>query len=451
MSRVFVVDQDRQPLMPCTPAKARRLLQQGDAAVLRRMPFVIILKRSVVSPGAPALRLKLDPGSKTTGIAVVNDKSGEVVWAGELTHRGQKIKDDLLSRASLRRTRRNRKTRYRPARWAHRTKPKGWLAPSLMHRVYTIQTWVQRLRRWCPIQAISMELVSFDTQALENPEISGVEYQQGELHGYVVREYLLKKWGHKCAYCGTGIGAWEASKRKHVPLEVEHITPKSKGGSNRVSNLTLACRPCNERKGNKPIEEFLKRKPDVLKRIKAQAKAPLKDAAAVNSTRWALFNALKETGLPVECGTGGRTKWNRIRRDIPKGHWQDAACVGASTPDTLQTDHVRPLYIKCMGHGTRQMVITDKYGFPKSHKERIKQRFGFATGDLAYANVPKGKNRGVWTGRVTVRKKPSFMLDAGGRRCDGIHPKYMRLLQRGDGYLYSYDAPVDPRKKKATK
>jgi 5-methylcytosine-specific restriction endonuclease McrA len=152
-----------------------------------------------------------------------------------------------------------------------------------------VVTWVERLRRAAPIAAISLEVVRFDTQALQNPQISGVEYQQGELLGYEVRAYLLEKWGRACAYCGT----------RNVPLQVEHIVPRARGGSDRVSNLTLACAPCNERKGSQTAAEF------GFPLIQAQAQAPLKDAAAVNATRWALYRRLLARGLPVETGTGG--------------------------------------------------------------------------------------------------------------------------------------------------
>lgn len=111
---------------------------------------------------------------------------------------------------------------------------------------------------------------------------------------------------------------------------------RSTFSSNRVSNLTLSCTQCNQKKGNKPIEQFLKKKPDLLKSILAQAKKPLTDTAAVNATRWKLFNSLKELGLPVETGTGGRTKYNRCRQNLPKTHWLDASNVGASTPRRLR-------------------------------------------------------------------------------------------------------------------
>ena len=152
MSQVFVIDQQKQPQTTVHPAQARRLLSGGKAAVWRRFPFTIILKEEEEQTLEPTpLRLKLDPGSKTTGIALVDDEQGRVVWAAELTHRGQAIRDVLLKRRAIRRSRRRRKTRYRPPRFLNRTRPVGWLAPSLASRVLNIETWVARLRRLAPI------------------------------------------------------------------------------------------------------------------------------------------------------------------------------------------------------------------------------------------------------------------------------------------------------------
>ena len=194
---VFVLDNNKQPLEPCTPGMARSLLKVGKAAVFRQYPFTIILKKAVDKREVELCQLKLDPGSKTTGIAIVQDN--KLIWAAELTHRGQQIKDNLESRRSLRRGRRGRKTRYRKPRFFNRTRDKEWLPPSLEHRVLTTITWVKRLVKLCPIQSIAMELVRFDTQKLNNPEISGTEYQQGTLYQYEVREYLLEKFNRTCA------------------------------------------------------------------------------------------------------------------------------------------------------------------------------------------------------------------------------------------------------------
>ena len=418
MSHVLVIDTHTAPCAPVHPAQARKLLANGQAAVWRRFPFTIILTTAHVAEPEP-LRVKLDPGSKTTGIAVVNDASGKVVWAAELTHRGQQIRNALLSRRAIRRSRRNRKTRYRTPRFLNRTRKPGWLAPSLHHRVLTTLTWVERLRRWAPIGAISLEVVRFDTQVMQNAEISGVVYQQGTLSGYEVREYLLTKWNRQCAYCrATG-----------VPLEVEHIVPRSRGGSDRVSNLALACHPCNQRKGNQTAVEF------GYPQLQALAQQPLKDAAAVNTTRWALYERLCAIGLPVEVGTGGRTKWNRTRRGLPKAHWLDAVCVGASTPEPVQARGVRPLHIRATGHGTRQQCRTNASGFPIRHKPRAKQfSYGgtaWQTGDVARAVVPSGTAQGMHIGRVKLRFRPSFVVNG-----YDIHPTYLTRLHRADGYDY---------------
>jgi len=421
---VFVLTQDKTPLSPTTSARARLLLSAGDAAVFRRYPFTIILKRPPSDGVIHPLRLKLDPGSKTTGIAL-NNEAGLVVFGAELQHRGQEIKNSLESRRALRRGRRNRKTRYRQARFLNRTKPEGWLAPSLEHRVFTTMTWVNKLRRLAPVESLSQELVRFDMQKIENPEIAGVEYQQGTLEGYEVREYLLEKWNRQCSYCDA----------KDIPLQIEHIHSRAKGGSNRISNLCLACESCNKKKNTDSIEKFLAKDPDRLKKILAQAKAPLKDAAAVNATRWALFEALKATGLPVEVGTGGRTKFNRTKQDLPKAHWIDAACVGTSGA-SVNIGDVKPLLIRATGHGSRQMCQTDKFGFPKSHRTGIKKQFGFETGDIVRAVVPSGKNAGIYVGRVTVRNRPGFVVTTAAGRIE-VHAKHLSAVQRRDGYAYS--------------
>ncbi len=270
---VFLIDRNQTPLNPVHPKQARKLLDAGTAAVFRRYPFTLILKRVIDNPNVYPLTLKIDPGSKFTGIALVTNQ-GNVIWGMELQHRGQQIKNALLARKAVRRGRRNRNTRYRQARFLNRKRPNGWLAPSLKHRVLTTQTWVKRIQKFASISSIVQELVKFDTQAVQNPEISGIEYRTGTLKGYECREYLLEKWNRQCAYCGV----------KDVPLEIEHIEPKSKGGSDRISNLCLACHKCNQCKGNKDIKDFLKGKSELLNRVLKQAKTPLKDAASVNST-----------------------------------------------------------------------------------------------------------------------------------------------------------------------
>ncbi len=421
-NHVFLIDSNKTPLNPVHPAQARKLLDSEKAAVFQCYPFTLILKRVIENPNVYPLTLKIDPGSKFTGIALVTNQ-GNVVWAMELQHRGQQIKDPLLHRRAVRRGRRNRNTRYCQARFLNRKRPDGWLAPSLRHRILTIETWVKRLQKFAPLDSIAQELVNFDTQAIQNPEISGIEYQQGTLKGYECREYLLEKWNRQCAYCGV----------KDVPLEIEHIQPKSQGGSDRISNLCLACHKCNQRKGNRDIKDFLKGKSDVLNRVVKQAKTPLKDAASVNSTRWALFNTLKSFGLPVSTGTGGQTKFNRIRFSLPKAHWIDAACVGVVNAIKLVTTKI--LKVKATGFGGRQRCQTDKFGYPQKHRP-LRPILGFCTGDIVRANVPKGKYKGTFTARVCPMSHGygEFVIDKKRR---SIKLDYLTSIHRKYGYEYA--------------
>ena len=422
MTHVFVLDRDRQPLDPCHPARARALLRDGRAAVFRRFPFTIILHdRTRAESVVHEHRVKIDPGSHTTGLALV--AGARVLWAAELTHRGQRITAALRSRHAIRRGRRQRNTRYRQPRFLNRRRPVGWLPPSLWSRVGNVMTWVERLARDCPITALSQELVRFDMQLMQNAEIAGIAYQQGELAGYEVREYLLEKWCRTCVYC----------HKTGVPLQVEHIVPTARGGSDRVSNLTLACGPCNQQKGTQTAAEF------GFPQIQAQAKQPLRDAAAVNATRWALYRRLCATGLPVETGTGGRTKYNRTRLGIAKSHWGDAACVGASTPEALPVAGIQPLGIRAMGHGTRQRCRTDAHGFPKSHRARQKRYFGMQTGDLVKAVVPTGTYVGTWVSRVVVKASGWFDLVIHGKKAS-VHHKHCTRLWSADGYTYTLPA-----------
>jgi 5-methylcytosine-specific restriction endonuclease McrA len=439
MSNVFVLDTNQQPLTPIHPGGARYLLKKGKAAVYRRYPFTIIMRANVEKPAPTPLRLKIDPGAKTTGLAITNDATGEVIWAAELTHRGAVIKKAIDKRRGVRRSRRQRQTRYRAPRFHNRRRRTGWLPPSLRSRVENILSWVRRLSSLCPIMALSQELVRFDLQHMEYPDIAGVAYQQGTLFGYEVREYLLEKWQRTCAYCGT----------QGVPLQVEHILPRAKGGTDRISNLTLACESCNLKKGTQEVQDFLVHDPQRLARILAQTRAPLKDATAVNATRWYLFERLKATGLPLEIGSGGLTKYNRAKQELPKTHWLDAACVGISTPARLRTATVVPLLITATGRGHRRMCNTNELGFPVSYRKRHKRYFGFQTGDLVRAVVPEGlASRGTHVGRVAVRARGTFTITTKHGKITDVPHRFCQLIGRVNGYSYQagkrYAAPPPP-------
>ncbi|MET0963601.1 MAG: RNA-guided endonuclease IscB [Noviherbaspirillum sp.] len=420
---VFVLDRCGRPVMPCTEKRARLLLERGRARVHRVLPFVIRLTdRTAGAYAYQPLRLKIDPGSKTTGLALGRECNAGIAILNlfELIRRGRQISEALTARRNMRRGRRSCYTRYRAPRFLNRRKPEGWLAPSLQHRVDTTMAWVQRISRWAPVTALSTELVRFDMQAIENPAIAGAEYHQGTLAGYELREYLLEKWGRQCMHCD----------REGVPLQVEHIHARANGGTSRPSNLGIVCQRCNHKKAARDVREFLSRDPAQLARILAQAKRPLKDAAAVNATRWALFNSLKATGLPVESASGARTKYNRIRLDVPKTHALDTMCVGAVE---AVADWRRPtLAVKATGRGAYQRTRLDKYGFPRGYLMRQKSVKGFRTGDMVrdgHVGQEGGQLRGprcsarirplqhpVRQRSLTGNKRPVLCHDAACRR-----------------------------------
>ena len=413
---VFVLDTKKQPQPMIHPAEARKLLRDGKAAVFRKAPFTIILSEEGPVPDR-TYRLKIDYGSKHTGLAILD--GSRVLWLGQIDHRTN-IKDALDKRRGYRRRRRSANLRYRKPRFTHRQRQDGWLPPSLLSRVDNVKTVVRRLQKLAPVGTLSYENVKFDTQLIQDEMISGVRYQQGELAGYEVREYLLEKFKHQCAYCGMS----------GVPLEVEHIIPKSRGGTNRISNLAIACHTCNQKKGSMTAAEFGHAE------VQAQAKAPLRDAALVTATRWAVFRMLQQTGLPVECGSGGRTKYNRIRLGLPKDHCYDACCVGASTPERLHIKTQDLFLIRAVGRGKHQRTNVNASGFPRGYLARQKMFFGFKTGDCVVANVTEGRKAGIYQGTVLCRRTGSFDIRTSSGRIQGIGHKWFRRLQHADGYSY---------------
>ena len=455
MSKVSVLDTEKRVCEPCHPAVARRLLREGKAAVFKRYPFTIILKREVVDPKTTDYTLSVDPGSRCTGMAIT-DSENNIVACFELHHRGQAIKKRLSDKAGYRRSRRTRKLRYRPARWENRSRKasvltpdgwqyksfgqssEGWIAPSLMSRVFNIHTWVNRLSKAYPITQLAVEHVKFDTQLMENPEISGVEYQRGTLYEAELWEYLLEKFGRKCFYCGA----------KNVPLEKEHILPKAKGGTNRASNLTISCRDCNIEKGNRHPDEI---EGDFGKRVQSAlraAKKPLKDAQAVNTIRWKIVETLKAIGLPVIYGTGGKTKWHRKKAGLPKTHYYDAACV-AGVPKS--DNGLSVLAIHAVGYGHRGDL--GKYqtkqktpGF-KSPYTRIEHVNGFQKLDIVEMQTKKGKVVGcINTFDKTPEGRPQKLrIKADWTNGDGRvggNTTQLRKIQNRDGYGYQIVKPI---------
>jgi hypothetical protein len=352
----------------------------------------------------------------------------------ELKHRGFEIKESLVKRALWRKSRRSRQVRYRPKRF-NRKKPDGWLPPSLRHRLETTRTWIKRFLALCPITTIEIEQAKFDLQKLENPEIEGCQYQQGTLFGYEVREYLLQKWGRSCAYC----------QASNVALQVEHIKAKANGGTNRVGNLTLACSECNQAKGTQDIRDFLADKPELLGKILDQAPKPLASATAVNATRFAVVKMALELCDNVKCWTGGRTKFNRINQGFGKSHSVDASCIGESG-SKINLLVSQPLIVESKGHGTRQAVRCNRYGFPTLGKNgqpiKPKSRYTHAaSGDIVKFFLDKDRKNtiaGIYTARVKTPTPKGFEVKIKGVRVSQNRKFLIRFVHRNDGYAYSF-------------
>ena len=423
-NRIFVKSSTGEALMPCHPARARILLNAGKAYCEKVYPFTIKLTERDTGDLQP-VQLKIDPGSRHSGLALVlnGEQHYKVIFGAVIHHKGHLITESLKSRASLRRGRRQRKTRYRPARWSNRKRPEGWLPPSGMSRVMNLSVWTKKFIGLTNVRSISFEKTKFDTHLMVNPEISGVQYQQGTLAGYSVREYLLEKHKRTCVYCG----------KQNVRLEIEHITPRSREGNDNVSNLTLACSDCNRKKGTKTLDEFLVKKPELIRKIKSNVKKSFADAAQVQAIRNKSLNVLETFGLPVEVSTGAETKFNRIKLGYKKEHWIDAACIGSSGQlvSIYRPDSNNVLDIKAIGRGNRNVLRCDKYGFPVKQKPKtLKRVMGFETGDYI-KTVIKGKTFNI---RMTLKAKPPMAMFNG----TGSALHKCKLIQKNDGYSYKH-------------
>ncbi len=396
--KVFVVSLTGKPLMPTTPRRARIWLKTRRARIVNRDPFTIQL-RFETTPYTQPVTVGVDTGSQSVGMAAV--ANGEVLYQAEM-HLRTDISGKLIQRRRYRRTRRSRKTRYRAARWANRRRPSGWLPPSLRASAEATVNAVRFGALVLPVRQINVEIGSFDTQKMQNPEISGVSYQQGQLQGYLLREYLLTKWQRQCAYCQTS----------GVPLQVDHLIPKSRGGSDRASNLVMACDSCNKRKGTRTAEEF------GYPEIQAQARVPLTAAAHVSAIKTTVVRHLAQQfgAEQVAVRYGYETKYQRIQvLKLPKSHANDAIAIACEIGEV-----VKPLAVvyqlRCVPRGHYQMYngkhSEHKVWAPRKVKGWKLYELVEAKGQLGYiggrrvkgAFVVKDVRRGEVLVEVTPRK-----------------------------------------------
>ena len=320
---VYVLNQYGEPLMPCSPRKARILLQQKKAKVVKRTPFTIQLLYGSSGYKQP-ISLGVDAGTKHIGLSATTEK--QVLIEGEVQLRTN-IQKLLATRLQFRKARRNRTTRYRQARFLNRKKPKGWLAPSIQHKVDSHIKMVQQIHTILPIAKIIVEVAQFDTQLLKNPSIQGEDYQQGEQMGFWnVREYVLFRDGHHCQRC--------KGKKKDKILTVHHIESRKTGG-NSPDNLITLCETCHNEIHQKGWEHTIQRK-----------RPSFRDASQMTVMRWFIYNGLKERYPHIQLTYGYITKNIRVTHKLPKQHAVDARCISGHplakpTDTTFQWKFVR--------------------------------------------------------------------------------------------------------------
>ncbi|HLZ64198.1 MAG TPA: RNA-guided endonuclease IscB [Ktedonosporobacter sp.] len=408
--KVFVLSLTGKPLMTTTPRRARIWLKAKRARVVRREPFTIQL-RDLTTSYTQSITVGVDTGSKTVGLAATANQ--ETLLQAEVQLRTD-ISEKLTQRRTYRRVRRSRKTRYRAPRFANRRRPLGWLPPSVSSKLAATLKAIHFAASLLPVRQVNVEIASFDLQKMRDPEITGISYQQGSLFGYQVREYLLEKWQRTCVYCGE----------KETALQIEHIVPKARGGSDRVDNLTLACQSCNQCKSNQTASEF------GFPEIQAQALLPLRDAAHVSALKTRLVSLLQQQfgRAQVQVRYGYQTKYQRIQAlDLPKSHTNDAVAITCE-----MGERIRPLEtvyrIRCLPRGQYQRFN----GLHSEHKCWASRK---VRGFKLYEVVQVQGVRGYIAGR---REKGAFIIKdvTTGKKVAEVTPrKLVRVARPTQGFL----------------
>ena len=420
-TQVCVLDQQDKPLMPTTRlGKVYRLLKTKKAHIVSYEPFTIQLDYEPNTHIIQPMTLGVDSGAIHSGYSVANEH--REYYNSEVIARND-ISDRLSDRHMYRRNRRSRKTRYRKPRVNNRkNKKKSWVPPSLQQKVAAQINEIDHLHRYFPIEKIIVEVAEFDIQKIKNPDISGIEYQQGTLQGYNIRNYLLEKHKRKCFYCDKAVS----------DFEVEHMFPKSRGGSNSIDNLTLSCHDCNEKKGTLTAEEFIQQTLSAKKAAVKLKQLPnekhlFKYMAHMNATRWTLYNTIKEKYPNVKITYGYITKYNRIHAGLPKAHHIDAKCItGFLTVPSMSQTVVK---VKMRRHN-RQL---HRASFSKGHIRKAANlptvTFGFQLYDLVLFNnhryYIKGRRSSGYFALVSVE----------GLKNEERSYKKLKLLAHTNAYL----------------
>lgn len=304
---VYVLDIEGKPMMPTERhGKVRRLLREGYAHVVRLQPFTIQLDYESTTYKQD-VSLGIDAGSVHIGVSATTEK--EELFSSEVTLRTDIVKK-IAGRSELRKTRRNRKTRYRKVRFKNRRKADGWLAPSVKNKIERHLDVIRLVHSLLPISKTTIEVAQFDAQKIKNDRIQGVEYQQGEQMGFWnVREYVLARDGHKCQHC--------KGKSKDPILNVHHLESRKTGG-NAPNNLITLCETCHRAYHRGEFE------------LKVRRGTSLRDSSVMNVMRWALFEKANVEFNNVHLTYGYVTKHTRINSGIEKTHCADAFCISGN-------------------------------------------------------------------------------------------------------------------------
>ena len=412
--RVYVLNQRNEPLMPTTPARARKLLKENKAEVIKRTPFTI---RLLIATGETKQEIVLgvDAGSKIIGVSA--STMNQELYAGEVQLRND-IVDLLSTRRQNRRTRRSG-LRYRKPRFLNRVKSKnkGWFAPSIQHKISSHLKVIENLHKILPITKIIVETASFDIQKIKNPEISGVDYQHGEqLDFWNVREYVLFRDGHKCQNC--------KGKLKDKILNVHHIESRKTGG-NAPNNLITLCETCHDNFHKGKFELKLKRG------------TSFKDAAFMGIMRWAFYSKLKELYPNVNMTYGYITKNVRIVNHLSKTHYMDAYCIAGNLKAIHSNIYYYQKKVRCHNRQIHKANIL------KSGKKKLNQA-PYIVKDFRLFD--KVKYNGIECFITARRQTGYFVL----KTLDGaaIHKsaqvKELTLLEKRKSYLTERRQAIHP-------
>ena len=405
---VYVLNCNGQPLMPTgNHAKVRVLLKQGRAKVIHRCPFTIQLLYETEN-GTQPVSLGIDAGSKHIGVSATTEK--KVLYEADVELRND-IVDLLSTRRECRRARRNRKTRYRKARFLNRKKDKGWLAPSVQQKVDTHLTVVCKVCKLLPVTKIIIETASFDIQKIKNPEIQGKEYQQGDqLDFWNVREYVLWRDEHKCQCC--------KGKSKDNVLNIHHIESRKTGG-NAPNNLITLCETCHKKYHKGEIE--------LPKTINRGRK--FNDATFMGIMRLAFYNKLKKMYPDVHMTYGYITKNTRIENGLQKTHYIDARCISGNP--TAQSNGIvfYQRKVRCHNRQIHKMSIL-KGGIRKKNQAPIHVK-GFKLFDL----VEYKKQQYTVFGRRLSGFFDIRTLNGEKVNKGSINYKKLKLLARQTGFI----------------